>query len=240
MGLWDSVKKTAGDFSQLTTLQNKVKNNQQLSPEELSEFTKLAKRSVEEDIVKNPGKYFKLSTKYGQVEIDEPKKLFRIGFTVYNFDELNTYELLENGSAVTSGGLGVGRAIVGGVLFGGVGAVLGGVTKKRKQTNFVESLKILVTFKNRKPISTTIDFIKKKQEKDKKYEKTLAAAQETLSGFDYIMNILENVKHEQLVETTSGSPVSATDELRKYKELLDDGIINQEEFDSKKKELLGL
>ncbi|EME3488642.1 SHOCT domain-containing protein, partial [Enterococcus faecium] len=30
------------------------------------------------------------------------------------------------------------------------------------------------------------------------------------------------------------------DELRKYKELLDDGIINQEEFNIKKKELLDL
>ena len=34
--------------------------------------------------------------------------------------------------------------------------------------------------------------------------------------------------------------VSATDELKKFKELLDMGIISQEEFDTKKKELLGL
>ncbi|HHB0768065.1 SHOCT domain-containing protein [Enterococcus faecium] len=33
---------------------------------------------------------------------------------------------------------------------------------------------------------------------------------------------------------------SPADELRKYKELLDDGIINQEEFNIKKKELLDL
>lgn len=35
-------------------------------------------------------------------------------------------------------------------------------------------------------------------------------------------------------------PQSNADELRKYKELLDSGIISQEEFDSKKKQLLGL
>lgn len=36
-------------------------------------------------------------------------------------------------------------------------------------------------------------------------------------------------------------PIShVTDEVRKYKELLDDGIITQEDFDAKKKELLGL
>ena len=34
--------------------------------------------------------------------------------------------------------------------------------------------------------------------------------------------------------------VSAADELKKFKELLDMGAITQEEFDAKKKELLGL
>jgi len=33
---------------------------------------------------------------------------------------------------------------------------------------------------------------------------------------------------------------SAADELRKFKELLDMGVITQEEFDAKKKQLLGL
>lgn len=32
--------------------------------------------------------------------------------------------------------------------------------------------------------------------------------------------------------------VSAADELRKFKQLLDDGIISQAEFDEKKKQLL--
>ena len=33
---------------------------------------------------------------------------------------------------------------------------------------------------------------------------------------------------------------STADEIRKFKELLDDGIITQEEFNVKKKQLLGL
>jgi predicted Zn-dependent peptidase len=38
----------------------------------------------------------------------------------------------------------------------------------------------------------------------------------------------------------SASADSNADELRKFKGLLDDGIISQAEFDEKKKELLGL
>lgn len=34
--------------------------------------------------------------------------------------------------------------------------------------------------------------------------------------------------------------VDPTEELRRYKALLDDGIISQEEFDAKKQQLLGL
>ncbi len=41
-------------------------------------------------------------------------------------------------------------------------------------------------------------------------------------------------------QTNMQSPISSADELRKFKELLDSGIITQEEFDAKKKQLLGL
>ena len=40
--------------------------------------------------------------------------------------------------------------------------------------------------------------------------------------------------------TQSEEVLSTADELRMFKELLDDGIITQEEFDAKKKQLLGL
>ena len=40
--------------------------------------------------------------------------------------------------------------------------------------------------------------------------------------------------------TVSQEQPKTTDELKKYKELLDGGVITQEEFDAKKKQLLGL
>lgn len=45
---------------------------------------------------------------------------------------------------------------------------------------------------------------------------------------------------EQSLTDITSSNGSPTDEIRKYKALLDDGIITQEEFDAKKKELLNL
>ena len=50
----------------------------------------------------------------------------------------------------------------------------------------------------------------------------------------------EEMKSEQTSSNTNVGPVSSADEIKKFKELLDAGIITQEEFDAKKKQLLGL
>ena len=48
----------------------------------------------------------------------------------------------------------------------------------------------------------------------------------------------EYKNHED--DNDNSSSISDADELKKFKELLDMGIISQEEFDAKKKQLLGL
>ena len=48
------------------------------------------------------------------------------------------------------------------------------------------------------------------------------------------------MKRQEETKNTSKAPDSVSDELKKLKDLLDSGIITQEEFDTKKKQLLGL
>ena len=54
---------------------------------------------------------------------------------------------------------------------------------------------------------------------------------------DYIEERRRSIKAKNNVSVSS---VSSADELGKYKTLLDQGVITQEEFDAKKKQLLGL
>lgn len=54
---------------------------------------------------------------------------------------------------------------------------------------------------------------------------------------DYIRIKVKECKKQKSGQTAA---VSAADELKKFKELLDSGVITQEEFDAKKKQLLGL
>ena len=55
---------------------------------------------------------------------------------------------------------------------------------------------------------------------------------------DFIQEKIRLSKNPQIITSTPAP--STADELKKFKELLDMGIITQEEFDAKKKQLLGL
>jgi len=56
--------------------------------------------------------------------------------------------------------------------------------------------------------------------------------------FAALNEFLQSVRNGN--QTTAGTQISTADELRKFKQLLDDGIISQDDFDAKKKQLLGL
>ena len=55
---------------------------------------------------------------------------------------------------------------------------------------------------------------------------------------NYVKERVSDIKNRE--SQPYQSQVSAADEIKKFKELFDMGIITQEEFDAKKKQLLGL
>jgi predicted Zn-dependent peptidase len=61
------------------------------------------------------------------------------------------------------------------------------------------------------------------------------SAQECLSTLQLICN-----QQKELPENNNSSAASSADEILKFKNLLDCGIITQEEFEVKKKQLLGI
>ena len=59
------------------------------------------------------------------------------------------------------------------------------------------------------------------------------------SGFSKTKNSVSNL-FSKLGDNKDKSEIDPIEEIKKYKELLDSGIINQEEFNKKKKDLLNL
>ena len=183
----------------------------------------------------------------GYFGINENSRQFAIGkgfipslkhATLYSYHDIVDFELIEDGTSITKGGLG--RAAVVGLLFGGVGAVVGGVTGGKKAQQKCTSLMVKITVNN---VNTPAEYIK------------LITSPIDKSGFTYkaafqnaqdIISILQLICSQCEAEKAAETPTSAVkesssaDEIRKFKALLDEGIITEEEFNAKKKQLLGL
>src|SRR5699024_266446 len=64
---------------------------------------------------------------------------------IVRYSNIVDFELIEDGESRAKGG--IGRALVGGALFGGAGAVVGGITG-RKNKSYCTGLKVKLTVKN--------------------------------------------------------------------------------------------
>ena len=67
---------------------------------------------------------------------------------------------------------------------------------------------------------------------------TFTASENVLAT--YLKEKIEELMHKSRQSTIQTVQVSSADEIKKFKQLLDEGIITKDEFDKKKKELLGL
>ncbi|WP_165964880.1 SHOCT domain-containing protein [Periweissella cryptocerci] len=174
----------------------------------------------------------------GSLAVDKNNHIFKLpGLTnlPYKFDELRDFELQEDGATVTSGG--VGRAVAFGALTGGVGAIVGGITG-RKTKDVVNELKIKLNINTSNEIK--VEYItlipKPVKRKSNTYKVATKTTDQILALLQYIV---DNNSDDEVVAQEVQAAVSPADELRKYKSLLDDGIITQDEFNKKKSELLG-
>ncbi|VDG74712.1 Uncharacterised protein [Clostridium carnis] len=176
------------------------------------------------------------------IEFDENNKKFLIpdGFNgkkinpkVHDYKDLLEYEVLENGSTITKGGLG--SAVVGGLLFGGTGAIVGGITGK-KTKSVIDSLKIKITINNsNRPVEYINLITTQTKTNSLLYKSSYNLAQEIISMLSVIK---ESSNRENNVEDIENTGFSLADELRKLKELVDEGIISEEEFQNQKTKLL--
>lgn len=161
------------------------------------------------------------------------------GLTTFKYEDILDFELIQDGKSVINKG-GLGRAAIGGLLFGGSGAIVGTLTGSRKQTETCTELRVKITLNNIERPSVFIDFVKGTSisKGNILYRQLANAAETVMSLLQVITN--ETFSNEPTSSQEKSGQVSSADEIRKYKGLLDDGIISQEEFDAKKRQLLDL
>lgn len=152
---------------------------------------------------------------------------------IFSFSDLVDFELFEDGVSITKGGLGT--AVAGGILFGGVGAIVGGGLGK-KQKDVVNKMSIIINLRDEWIPRIEIVLIKSETKRNGLvYKSSKSLAQQIIS----LLTIISDGQNDTS-DIPSSANSSAADELLKFKQLLDMGVISQEEFDAKKKQLLQL
>lgn len=153
---------------------------------------------------------------------------------IYSLDEVIDYTLEEvNGDTVTKGG--TSRAVVGGLAFGGAGAITGGVTGRRTTFTICLQMYVVVTLANYE--KTYISLMPCKSKTSGKgstvYAAAIGDAKQIMSYFDKV--IAENTKS---TNTSQVESTSIADELKKYSDLHESGVLSETEYNEIKEKLI--
>lgn len=194
---------------------------------------------------KSVGNFFQIDEKQSKFAIFPYGFLYRSGTPpleqwTYNFDSLVSFELIEDGETITKGGLGT--AVLGAMTFGSAGAIVGSVVGGKKSNGVCSQLEIKVVLDNmEKPVDYIVLLKKSTPRKSMTYKALKKQAFECLALLE---NILESNKRHiantVINDTPSLEHASEADELLKFHELMEKGIISKEDFEKKKKQILGL
>lgn len=177
--------------------------------------------------------------------IDETNK------KVISFDDIINVELIENGTTLTTKSTmrTIGGTLVGGVLAGGAGAVVGGLSGNSKQIQKVSDVQIRMRIRDLNNPALVIKCFDAKTmtAEGKPIKPTSMEGYLYKSGKEHAQRILDLVSVIiDDVDRNSGSTQSVSieatssiaDELAKLADLKAKGILTQEEFEQQKEKLL--
>lgn len=169
---------------------------------------------------------------------------------VYDYKDILESEIIEDGQTVTKTSRSgqIGGALVGGVLAGGVGAIIGGLSAKQTSDNEVNRVDLKIIVNNTKSPLKLVNFttadvpdfngknIPMKKD-DLKYKEAMKKANHWHSLISVLIRQADN---EEKKETSSNSVsnLSTADEIRKLLDLKNDGILTEEEFNLQKQRIL--
>lgn len=214
---------------------------------------------------------YSFDTKVGGLEIDSVSQKWRVRMSkfkamsfemekietvcnIYDFSDVKSCEYIVDDEIVTTvKNNGVGRAVVGGALFGGAGAVVGAITAKdklkEKVVNHGAYIRIGLSTGDvlNIPIFTGSAKLANTAQRMEMYGGQTEHIDEMLQQFEVMIGEQYSTEDSSRESKNTDPPTKVTnaaisnaDEIRKFKQLLEEGIITQEEFDAKKKQLLGL
>ncbi|WP_028042120.1 SHOCT domain-containing protein [Candidatus Stoquefichus massiliensis] len=151
-------------------------------------------------------------------------------YTYLSFDDINSYEVICDKQVINNDMLK--NTASGKYVADGVGALVGALSSLNSG-EYITNLQIKLNVNNFDNPCVYVNYITRKIKSDSQMAKDLIKmCDEDLAKLEIILK-----KDEPVESKVSNDPI---EEVKKLKELLDMGILSQEEFDKKKKELLNL
>ena len=166
-----------------------------------------------------------------------------IDLSVISYRDLLASEICEDGTSVTKASRvsQVGTALVGGLLFGGVGAVVGGLTGKKSTSDKIKRIDLRLTVNRTQAPIHDVNFM---NEEGKKGGLIYNNAVQKARHWHGLIEVLirradeEDRKEENPSAVKALEKHSVADELSKLAKLKEQGILTENEFVEQKTKLL--
>lgn len=183
-----------------------------------------------------------------KVKIDENNEkvayISKDGSRVFSYDDIIKVELQESGTTVSekSTTRTVGGAVLGGVLAGGAGAIVGGLSGSSTQRRKVSSIVVKVTLRD--VADPTVNIVCFENYKLPPYSDEpglqyfYAAALEIVDTLNVIIDLVDRRSNPQPAAVKTPESSNLSDEIAKLHGMLKDGIITEEEFAKMKERLI--
>ncbi len=165
----------------------------------------------------------------------------------FNYSDIIEVSYIENGDTMftKSTGRTVGGAIVGGMLMGGAGAVVGGLSGDIKKKREVKNMDVKILLRSTENTSCVLHFMDSSSPLNSKdpsfnarYEEFLRNANTAKDLLSIIIDDAKQTATQAVTQPVAPQPSSVADELAKLAKLKADGILTEEEFLAQKAKLL--
>ncbi len=183
-----------------------------------------------------------------KVKIDENSEkvayISKNGSRVFSYDDIISVELQESGNTVSqkSTTRTIGGAVLGGVLAGGAGAIVGGLSGSSTQRRKISSIIVKVTLRDvTDPTVNIVCFENYKlppYSDDEGLQLFYAPALEIVDTLNVIIDLVDKRSNPQPNPVISSESSNLADEISKLHGMLKEGIITEDEFSKMKERLI--
>jgi hypothetical protein len=168
---------------------------------------------------------------------------------IVSYKDILSVELFEDGDSITktSRSSQVGGALVGGLLLGGAGAIIGGLSGKTRTSDKVKQIDLRIIVNDPNTPLHDIKFLNLESKKDSViYKNAMQSARHWHGVLEVLIKSADSELHPGIAPgpvqpmASNSSTNSVADELKKLGELKHGGLLTEEEFQSQKRKLLDI